>query len=403
LTKAIITWDATDFDAKLKSLSLDAETSHYLVGKLIHDLLRGCASSSSKQQGIALAMLHKLLVVLDDKAAIVQLIVKNAASSDSRYRVLAISLMRLVTDASRLRSPIYSLALDRVPAVRSALVKSLPDIPIAPSMAESLARTAAFDSSDCVRCAAAKAIPAVASHFVAEFNSLLRSPAAAKTALEGLPAMAAANSFAAFCESFAVAIELEPDSAASALVKCGRTLRDGQHMSALLFAEQLGSNRNFLNGLFEFSGHFRDRRQFLQFIDVKKASKWRDRMVILRQTILFVPLFARDVVGPAMQFADDEAAIVRDSSVVLWVRIIAQYGNAVADLAKLLEKKWQTRLVVAKVVRQLGVRPELHEIAERISKDEVANVRTCLIRETALRPSPDRRLGQDGDWDIAGG
>jgi hypothetical protein len=226
LTSAIITWDAAAFDAQLKGLSVDAETSRYLLNTTIPDLVRGYAPSSSKQQTIAMAMLRKLLVAVDDQAAVVQLVVKTAASSDSRYRVLAVALMSLVADASRLRGPIISLALDRVPAVRAALVQSLPDIPAAALTAASVVRTAAYDRADCVRSAAARAIPAVAADLVVEFNALLRCPATARAALEGLPTMAAANSFAAFCESFAVAIELEPDGAATALVRCGPALRD---------------------------------------------------------------------------------------------------------------------------------------------------------------------------------
>jgi hypothetical protein len=190
--------------------------------------------------------------------------------------------------------------------------------------------------------------------------------------------MVARNSFAEFYEALAAAIELDPDSAAEALVKCAGSLKEEDQALTMMCAEQLGTNRVFLRHLFTFSDRFADQHQFLRFLDVKRAPEWRDRYVMLRQAILFVPLYASELVALAVQFAGDEVAIIRDASVQLWAELIRTHQAAAEELGKLLDAKWQTRLVAAKVIGEVGIFNGFEKMAEILGQDNVENVRYCL-------------------------
>jgi hypothetical protein len=51
-----------------------------------------------------------------------------------------------------------------------------------------------------------------------------------------------------------------------------------------------------------------------------------------------------------------------------------------------LEEGWQTRLIVAKIIGEVGVIGEIEAMAKQLSVDGVRNVRLCLAAAVKNRP-----------------
>jgi hypothetical protein len=119
-------------------------------------------------------------------------------------------------------------------------------------------------------------------------------------------------------------------------------------------------------------------RRCLRFIDVKRAPLWRDRVVMLQQAVLFVPVLGDEIIEIAVRFAQDDVAAVRNSSVRLWVELIRDKAERAECIGRLVENGWHTRLVAAKVIREIGARGVFEAMAERLSRNHVENVRFCM-------------------------
>jgi hypothetical protein len=116
----------------------------------------------------------------------------------------------------------------------------------------------------------------------------------------------------------------------------------------------------------------------LPFIDLKSVVPWRDRMLILRQCIEFVPFLGAALVEHAIEFADDQVAIVRNESVKLWVALIRADREIARNVCRLGEMRWQTRLVATKIIAAVGMCEEFVELGRGLSGDAVFNVRYGL-------------------------
>jgi HEAT repeat protein len=378
LSSTILTWDSSKFHDHLNTLPIDEPTRKYLQMESIPQLVKSYSTSTGKQQLIAFSMLHRILDWLDDPVILNSLISRHSASSDSRYRLLAVALLPFATDPVRLRNSIIPLTLDRVPAVRCALIETLPRIKADPKVIESIVRNAAHDKHHEVRRAAAKVIVSITSHLSVEYGLFLKQPETAEIALPQFSEMVELHGFRAFSEEFKCAIHQMPDLAATALLKAVQLLKVEEEDVLLEWAEELSINRVFLQGLFTFSEYFTDRRQFLTFIDGKRSSQWRVRSVMIEQAILFVDLFGEELVEKAVQFAEDEVAMIRNLAVLLWVELIRKDVKRIGKMMGLIDGGWHARMVAAKIVGRMGVIPELEQIAEKLSTDPIGNIRYCL-------------------------
>jgi HEAT repeat protein len=377
-SSTILTWDSSKFHDHLHTLPIDEPTRKYLQLESIPQLVKSYSISSGKQQLIAFSMLTKILDWLDDPNVVNTLISRHSASSDSRYRLLAVALLPFATDPGRLRNSLIPLTLDRVPAVRCSLIEILPQIKVDAKLIEPIIRNAASDKNLQIRCAAAKVIVSLTPHLAVEYGVFLKQPETAEIALPRFSEMVELHGFRAFFEEFKVSIHQIPDFAAIALLKAAQLLKVEDEDILFEWAEELSTNRVFLHGLFKFSGHFGDRRQFLKFIDGKRAEEWRVRSVMIEQAILFVNLFGEELVEQAVELAEDEVAMIRNLAVLLWVELIRKDVKQIGKVMLLLSGGWQKRMVAAKIVAAIGRRPELEEVAEKLSTDPIGNVRYCL-------------------------
>jgi hypothetical protein len=143
----------------------------------------------------------------------------------------------------------------------------------------------------------------------------------------------------------------------------------------LRLIEPLTGNVVLMSNLAKFCRFLDDKARLLPFIDLKSVAPWRDRRIILRQCIEFVPFLGASLVQHAIEFAEDPVAVVRNESVELWVALIHADREIAKEVPKLVEMKWQTRLVAAKIIAAVGMCDEFMDVAKSLSEDPVFNVR----------------------------
>jgi hypothetical protein len=215
-------------------------------------------------------------------------------------------------------------------------------------------------------------------YLVDAYSDLLVNPISMRSALLGLQAIVSVHGFAPVSKAMAVAISQAPDEATTALIAALPEMQTEDHGLVLVCADQLRWHRTFLMRLWEVAQFFDDKRPFLEFLDLKDRAQWRDRFVILRQAICFLPSFRNDLVDLAVCFAKDDAAIVRNESVKLWVEGIKQDRSFIHAFEKLVTGKWQSRLIATKIVAQTGVLEEFEGYVRQLGQDSVENVRFSL-------------------------
>jgi hypothetical protein len=262
-------------------------------------------------------------------------------------------------------------------------VRILPELNADRKTIEAIIKSAAYDKTDQVQVAVAAVIVAVAPQMTSEYAALLRNPATAAVALGRLPEMIVIHGFEALWEAVEVSIGHVPDAAARALMKAIRIMNPEDEEKMFLCAEALAGNTVFLRGLFGFSERFSDRRRFLEFINGNRSGQWRVRSRMLEQAILFVPLFGDELIEKAVQFACDQVAIIRSLSVLLWVELVKADRTRAVEVRRLLGKGWQVRMVAVKIIGEIGVIPELEDVAMTLRDDPVRNVRESLAATLA--------------------
>lgn len=377
LKKAIASLDMSSLEHSLTSLGSDSSISEQLFSDSVPCLMKSYISAPARSQPVIAQILQKLIKSLGNDTKTIDLIVKNSVSQDARCRTLAISLIPAVSEMTpKLRNCIFSLTLDRVPAVRCAIVKCLSESKLDKPALEALLRNAVNDKADQVKCAAAEVLGSLCPHFVSEYCRLLENPATTKSALQSLPAMVEANGFTPFYEGLIAGGS--SDLLAMAVVSAAKFLKSGEEDVALAVAEHLRGNSVFIGHLWEFAGHFEDKTPFLGFLDISGATKWRSRYLVLQQCLNFAETFGSSLVDLAEKFAKDDTAIVRTLSAKLWAQLIGSDSRVAGALERLMTDNWQTRMVVAKVVGTVGITAELEALAYRLSRDEIRNVRFCL-------------------------
>ena len=381
LRKAFLSLDPSSIDPLLKSLSTDEATHKFVVSEAIPSLLKSFSGGSAQTQRIAILFLKRILLSLGRDDVTIDLVVRNASSTDARYRTLATSLIPLVSAATKVKSAALALALDRVPSVKCAFLRCLKDAKFEADLIETFVRNAVKDRNDQVRSVLAEEIPRIAPRLVREFSSLLASASTVEKALQSLPLMVEANGFAPLIDAIERAAELKRDLTAAAVLKCLCYLRDEERDPVCSMLSGFVGSVTFLGSLANVAEHFEDKRKFLMFLEMKERTleKWRDRMVALDQSLLMVDELRGDLLHVAVSFANDDVAVIRNKSVTLWVEMIKRNSNIVEYVELLLSSNWQARMVAAKVIGAVGfINDQAKELAQRLVRDEVPNVRYCL-------------------------
>jgi hypothetical protein len=303
----------------------------------------------------------------------VDLLVANLGTPRGRF--LAIRLLPLVRNATKVRNAFFTLTLDRQPSIRCAVVRTLKSSPFDQRTMDVLLRNALSDKCAAVKIAAFEELPTIAPHFIQEFQSGLENEVTTEAALSGLRQMVSVHSFSSFASSAAVAGGLKPDETVLALSHALEFVPATEEPLVLACLSGLAHSRQFILNFGRFADWVNEKAAFIAAIDLKAIKRWRDRLVYLKELRRFVGCAVNETIECACAFAGDDAAVVRNASVELWLELIRVEATVASRLTRLAAEGWQTRLVAAKVIGRLGPLPELKELRRQLKEDPVESVR----------------------------
>jgi hypothetical protein len=380
----------------------DPDIPHFLQTEAIPHLLRSFSTAPQKSQPEIACFLKFLLANLGDENVAVKIILQTAGSSDSRLRLLAVSLIPLVQHPVAIRNCAFALTLDRVPSVRIEILRCLRDSFFDQRTVDAMLRNGLKDSNEQVRNTAIELVPEIAPHLLTEFGMALENSATVESALRNLRRLAQNRELNGLERYLAVALKLRPELFVTTLIDCLAFFCESENSIIRGFIEDMVPIPMFRKNCALFSRFVEDKTCFVPCFDLSSVTKWRDRLAIVRQAIEFVPHIGDSLVEVAVASANDETAIVRDASVSLWLSLIRESSGRAGHLRKLMGDNWQVRLVAAKVIGECGVIPEVWEQAVELSGDPVSNVRFGLAVRIRGADVFDKLFGGSEDAAIQG-
>ena len=310
--------------------------------------------------------------------ALPSLILKYSVDDDVQFRLLAVALIEIVEDGTRVVNQFRSLSLDRVAQVRVAVVGALKSVAVGADLVRYILVKATKDQAPSVQRAAAREFGNVAPTLVDDFRPLLMSRETARAALKSVKPIVAQCGFACLLDAFKVAMRLQPDGACAVLLNISRVVDKSEHNLLLECAWDLRTNKVLIEYLRKFAVVFDDKEQFLKMLDPNGIKKWRVRNCLLEQAVLFIDVFHERLIPIAETFSNDPIAIIRDHSVSLWSHLIQDRPETAHDALKMSNSGFQVRIVLAKLIAEIGIAPPFDTLAVSLSKDPVSNVRYAL-------------------------
>lgn len=317
---------------------------------------------------------------------LVSLVSQFIQSSDFKLRVLAVSLITLVRRNTRVEDAFRTLSSDSVPAVRLAVVNSLPNCNFNGPLIDSILSKAARDTCDQIRNSVASIIGSVSPHLNDLYIDLLTNPLSMEHALDSFSVMVESSGFEKFINAFASASSIYPEKCAQVLISCAPSVDQCEHRFIYKCAKIFRHVPLFITNLHSFSQSFENKRIFLKFFAVSQMENWRERLLYAQQAVLFVKDLGSSMFDIAVAFSNDEVASVRTESVRIFVELYQTDPSLAERIASLYESGWQQRLVLAKVIGETNLPPAFWEVAKILAVDSVPNVKYCLARSIETTP-----------------
>lgn len=389
---------------------------------------RSCLSSASKSSMI---LIGDILCAISSKFrdnALIEIITKSSCDPEPKMHTLAAYLIPLVRDSSRVLSLFRSLSLDRVPQVRCEVVKGLPNCNFDESLIKYILVNSSKDQNATVRRASATIFGKIAPELVDDFLPLLESKDTVKAALKSVKEIVIQNGLKIIKQQFHRACIMEPELSAAVVLNISKVINDDEKSLLLNFAFLLKYTNNMSTHLFKFSQNFQDKDIFIELltpiVDGKQMLEqhWRIRRNLLEQALLFIPIFHEKLITIAELYSKDPIAIMRDMSVKLWValikdesidtdnsenqnkdNIISERKSFVINEAKRIltdNEKWRLRLVLAKIINEIGIYPYFDDVTEKLSHDIISNVRFCIAKNIINTEYFDKFFGNCNDVDV---
>lgn len=335
--------------------------------------------------------------------ALIAIISRHSSAPDCKIRVIVINLITMVHDFSRVKTCFQSLSFDRVPTVRVAFVNGLAYCHFEQQVIDHFIHNAVRDQAVQVRNAAAQVIGLVAPYLIDDYLLLLQNNSTAESALSSLKSIVQANSLGSVYQDFVLALSSFPEKGINALLLTAPIVHPSEHLLLIKIAEQLKDNMLFVSKLSLFASIIGNAEPFFNYLWPNDGASWRIRYQLAHQARAFIPYFKSRLISLAIMYSEDEIAQIRNESVHIWKEIIKEDPEAINNLFQLLESKWQTRLVAAKVVSGEEIMSELaQEMAKILSKDSVSNVRYCLAKNLHGTKYFDMFFSDTKDIDITG-
>ena len=316
--------------------------------------------------------------VRDD--VLVDVVTALSESPDFRLRILAVLVIMLVRSQSRVAMAFKSLALDRVPNVRSTAISALRNCNFDSFLVEYVLTNAARDFSFHVRNETASVIGFVAPKLVGPYLELLENSSTMERALDSLSLVVEENGLECLFNSLIRAIRAYPDKCAQLIVDCAVTGKIDASEHRLLFrlAKLLKHVPEFVVRLYQFSEVFEAKRRFLKFFTISRMRSMTEKVLYSQQAALFVKDLGSEMLPVAVGFARDDAACVRNESVKIFVALYDQDERMAERISAALLETLQMKLVLVKVIVALKAPVAFWEVARVLVYDSVMDVQSVL-------------------------
>ena len=339
--------------------------------------LHSPTDSSNNYQDLYLNAISSLPSRIRDDV-LVEIVHKFAQSSDYRLRVLAVHTVPLVRRHCSVTAVFKDLAADELPVVRAEATSLLPNCNFDTDVIEEVVTKSARDLDFRVRNAAAYVFGNVAPRMLTLYLELLTNSATMEKALNSFVPVAEANGLEPLSAAFSTAIRSYPDKCAKVLVECAGRIDVSQHRLIFRCAKKMRHIPEMVERLYDLSAPFETKMPFLEFFVVSRMRNWREKALYAKQAVLFVQDLGSAMMDIAVDFASDENATVRDESVKIFLAIYQLHQNLADSISAVLQRTWQMRIVLAKLISEAGLPVAFWEAAKQLSTDSVELVRNCL-------------------------
>ena len=395
-----------EYIPQMSKLTIDNfgdEGLQLIVNKVLPEIQNSVRTSGEKYVPIYTKLYVDTLSSVSSKyrdQLVIDQIKKLSISSDVRDKLLATAAIPIVNNSNAVVNQFRALALDLVPQVRASVIDILPDCKFDRDLILYILLNGAKDSSELVKEHVAMVFAKVAPTYVNEYKELLNDETAGRYAVAGLAAIAKTNGISSIKEIFETAAERFPDDCVTAFLDICKIMKQDDEETVFGFAKLLIKNKNFVWHMHEFSEYFTNKEPFFDLLSPAKAKSWRLRFALQKQTLLFMPLFGIRLLNYAMRYSGDLVAIIRDGVVPIWVELSKIDDAAIEKLQWLSTKGFKQRLIVCKVITQIGISPKFDDIAEKFAHDKVSNVRYCLASRVVGTPLFNKYFADCQDPDI---
>ena len=375
-----------------------------VMQNIVPEMLNVFKATSSNKSRSLMTLIKDTISAMPDEMkddAFVGVISKASSDNEVKLRILAAFLIPFVGDHNKVLCFFRSLSLDRVPQVRCELIKSMPNCKFDQSLLQYVLLNAAKDQNPTVRKTAATVFGKIAPKNVTEFCALLEDQETTRMALRSMKEMVIENGFAPISESFYQACYIDPELSAALVLNISRVVKEEEKKMVLDFAKLLMLTNTIIEHLYKFSEVFSDKEFFVDMLMPDFENQpWRSRKAMIEQAKLFIPILKEKLVPVATKFSQDPVAIIRNLSVSLWIDLIHANEDIIENAKKLINEKWQTRLVLAKIINELGQRDDLEDTLVQLSHDEISNIRFCIASHITDMERFEKLFGDTSDEDI---
>lgn len=392
---------------KLTKLIVDnynEEGLDLVMQEILPCLHQALDKSGSKTSHELMHLITETLCSINSKyrdSVLTEVIVKDSSNNDCKYRQLAAYLIPYVRNSKRVLTNFRSLSLDRVPSVRIEVVKSLPHCHFDQELIEYVLINASKDMNVQTRRTAASLFGEIAPHLVEQFIDLLRNPDTMRYALKSVKNIVIANSLSRISGALIDCLMFDPDAVAPVLLNLSRIVNENEKQLLLNLTYKIRYCPTIIQYLGKFSQVYPDKSPFIDFFDPRGISNWRVRKLMVDQAKLFVDDFHSRLCEYALMYSRDEVAVIRNESISLWKLLIKDDAQCKIKVTEaLLPDIWQSRLVLAKLIAEIGIDSCFEKAAETLSHDPVSNVRFGFASRIVGTPYFDTYFGDSSDIEI---
>lgn len=299
---------------------------------------------------------------------------------DQNTRKLAVHLISIVRDFWRVQQYFKLLARDKSSVVRGTVLTILPNCMIDDDSMRNILIQAANDTHPGVRQVAATVIAKASPPLLDEYKKLLSSSITVRYAFPSLPEIVMATSFSQIIDAFFEAIKIDRNDAAVALLEtASKADIKSEEPLYLRAASELVSFTPFAWRLYSFAQNFTNQSDFIELLDPSNIPDWRTRYALLKQCEEFIPVLGNQLVRLAEIYSEDQTAIIRNESANLWAMLVNSDNSLIKCMEeRLMRGSWHKRLVLCKVIKQVGISIFSNELVNKLKNDEICNVRDCI-------------------------